>query len=266
MPELFSVDDDAIILEVSISPVRHEDCWIEPKVEGMIGKEVLMSSLHSVPNGNIEEDDSGIRIWDFFCELRANKVSIEVQLFRTVGENKSSCPRGEVPSWRPLGSSSNTPFHLSDSKADFCIANACLSLFSNCGMLQRWEEVVEIKDFPPEDSFPLGRWDSFRHVSGSSNGKFGSGNVFVVDSEESACFLIGNVIAVEGRLIWVKQTHLRLFDFGLLLRGFIDIVWFFTRRIITLFFSMLNSMGDLIEDFMYWVIDCFLLFRYGHCK
>ena len=91
-------------------------------------------------------------------------------------------------------------------------------------MVQRREEVVEVEGFSSEYSFPLGRGDSFGHVSRSPNEEFGSGDISVVNSEEFACFLIDNVIAVEGRFIWVKPSHLRLLDFEFLLRGFIDIV------------------------------------------
>ena len=57
-----------------------------------------MSSLHSVSDGDIEEDNSGVRTQDFACEFGANEVSIEAQFFNAVGESESSRPSSEMPS------------------------------------------------------------------------------------------------------------------------------------------------------------------------
>ena len=87
-----------------------------------------------------------------------------------------------------LGDMMDVPFHVSNSKADFCIAKASLSLLINCSIVERGEKVVKVEDFSSKDLVPLCIRDSSRGISGHFGNEPGPRDALCVDVQAFAGF------------------------------------------------------------------------------
>ena len=73
------------------------------------------------------------------------------------------------------------PFRISDSKADFRVADASLSLLINCSTMEGREEVVEVEGFSSENPLPLRGRDAGGSMSGEFREELRSRDVSIVD-------------------------------------------------------------------------------------
>jgi len=71
---------------VCFDAVGHEDGRIKTEVEGAISEEGVVPSLYDVPDGDVEEDNVGVRVLNFAGEFRLNEVAIADELLCAVRE------------------------------------------------------------------------------------------------------------------------------------------------------------------------------------
>jgi hypothetical protein len=98
--------------------VWHEDGGVQAREGVVVGKEAGLSSLDHVTHGDVEHDDAGMRTREFGRENFVDVVAVCAEFLRAVGENKRGGFGGETPSRGPFRGGIDTPFRVSDAKAD----------------------------------------------------------------------------------------------------------------------------------------------------
>ena len=111
--------------------VRHKDGGVETKELLVVVEEERLSTLDVVAYGNVEHDDSGVGLRKLGPKLTSDEFAVHAELFGSMRESEGNSARGEVPSRYPFAVRTNAPFRVRDSKADFCVSNASLSLLIN---------------------------------------------------------------------------------------------------------------------------------------
>jgi len=155
-------------------------------VELLIGEQSTLASLNDVVDGDVVEYDSGVRTREFCSELAGDEFPVTNEFSRAVRKGEFDGFGCKLPHRGPLSSCGNMPFRVSHSKADFCVANASLSLFINCSVVDRGEEMVEIEDLSPEYPVPLRVENSSGSISGHADDSSSPRDIPEVNSDSFA--------------------------------------------------------------------------------
>ena len=121
-------------------------------------------------------------------ELALHELPVFGKLVAAMGEEETVCFDAYIPGNRPLPVVFDFPDWLCLSKYDLMVSNTASVLPHRDDMIHGAEYGVEADNFPSEEVFPLGRWETEGRLSRREDPLLDLGDVFAIDSQEVRIF------------------------------------------------------------------------------